>query len=133
MYLVKDPDIAALVHRNARTLSFVPIVELQTSGTCSISPEMWDRLNHGDPDKAVSRAIHKSHHANLAHTKIYDMHERSFAILADGLNSVKLAQGPVSIRLREWLRPMLTEASAASMYGAENPVAWDKGLIEDMA
>src|SRR6187402_1602863 len=103
MYIVKDPDIATLVHRHARTLTFVPIVELQMSGTCGISREMWDHLNDGNADKAVSRSIHKTHHTNLAPTRIHEMHERSFPFLAEAVNAVTAERGPVTIRLREWL------------------------------
>ncbi len=101
MYLVKDPDVAALIHRHSRTLTFIPIVEMQVSGTCGITQEMWDKFNPGgEKDKPISRAIHKIHHANLVPSKIHDMHVRSFGIMTGRLKRDHV--GKVALLLCAW-------------------------------
>jgi hypothetical protein len=132
MYLVKSPDTVALIHRHSRTLRFLDVAILQVTGTMGFTRDTWDKLNPtADEDQPVSRATHKGHHANMVPSKIHDMHDRSFDVIANRLNGMALTE-PEVMQVRPWLRNMMTVAAAAAMYGEDNPIVWDPSLIEDM-
>ena len=134
LYLCKSPDIAAMIHRRASSLSFAHVVELQVGPACGITAAQWRALNPtDDPGKPVSMATHRGHHANMRPDRIRDMHERAFEVIAGRLNDDDLLRGKrLRVETRVWLREVTTRAAASAMYGRENPIAWDPSLIEDL-
>jgi hypothetical protein len=133
MYLCKSPDVAAMVHRKASTLTFAHVVEFQVKPTCGVPDEVWKALNpDGDPKMPVSMATHRSHHANMRPDRLAGMHERAFEIIERHLNGSLGNCDRKRIDLLGWLREILTLSSASALYGKENPIAWDHTLVEEL-
>lgn len=137
--MVTDPSLAASIQRNAKTLSFTPLVPDITKRVLGLDDETVARIRKNlDPEPGDPRGF------------LADIHDVVYSALGPGwyLNSLsceasqelcfqltefaasfdKLGQTERELDLLQWARHLVTVGSARYLYGPRNPIAEDPGL-----
>lgn len=127
VYVINSPNLIRSVQKQPKTLSFPPIAADFSKTACGSSKEADDimqrNINGDEGDWGFSVAFYKILHPSLAPGPALDPMNR--VMIEEVANSMdKLLdphQGVRRLKLKEWIRHVVTIASTNSIYGPMNP------------
>jgi cytochrome P450 len=133
VYIISSPDLVQSALRNSKSLAFEPFIIETVGRVFDIEERGMAILRYSDPngDNDYMSDIHKSMSASLTPgPALLEMNARALETLAGILNNIGVEEQEKG--LYRWIRDSFTEASAEALYGPENPVIWDKSLIQSL-
>lgn len=133
IYVVTSGELVQAVFRNSKSFSFQPIANEGSERVFAVpKPIMKKFLQHDDESKdTLLVKTTKGMHTSLNHgLQILEMNSRALHTFAGILS--KFGSEPKEIALHHWVRDSFTLASAAAVYGSDNPIAKDHSLIQSL-
>ncbi|KAK0106240.1 hypothetical protein ONS96_003882 [Cadophora gregata f. sp. sojae] len=138
IYIISSPTLAQLAFRLSKTIDFETIKQNASVKALGFDQHGIDIVNAPLlPDPHVPGRM--SNYMTDLHTEMYgalaqgkqllDTNRKVLGGLVEILNEIG-GDGWKEMMLFGWLRDSYTTASAAALYGEENPVKWDKRFIQ---
>jgi hypothetical protein len=131
MYLISSPELSAAAFRNSKEIDFDSIVKAASCKLVGFDQHGKDIVCY-EPKNGEGSYITELHHEMYSSLGkgpgLLQTNARVLNCLAQYLNLVDVK--PQSKNLFRWMRDFYTVASAEALYGLNNPIAKDPGLIQ---
>ncbi|KAI9802284.1 MAG: hypothetical protein M1833_001790 [Piccolia ochrophora] len=123
-YVLNTPELAAAVHRNAKTLSFYPIVSFAVKGMAGLDKESMALINDYVHTEKGSRSfldeLHDIHNSTLVSGAFFDsLRDDSVRNLA---TCIRETQMPFQTSVFAWVRHLFTISTTDAVWGPGNPL-----------
>lgn len=131
--MVTSGELVQAVFRNSKSISFEPIANAGSGRVFAIPKDTMDVLTHqtsDSKDSIMSKTTRGMHTSMLPGSALLQMNSRALTAFAVFLKDIGTNEQPIN--LHRWVRDCFTLSSAEAFYGAENPIAEDKSLIQSL-
>lgn len=135
-YIVTSPQVAAQLQRSHKDLSFYNAILEVTRRMTGLPQSIMAKLAHNvDGHLGRDMGLMPIMHDMLANTlgrgeTLQAITSAQLSLFSSTLNGLARDGSVVDLDLLRWLQDVFTEANIATLYGPENPFAWDPSLIK---
>jgi hypothetical protein len=134
IYVIADPNLAAQVDRNSRTISFAPYVVLFAKRVLVPSKDALQSLAENleeDGNWGCRPQTMKAMHMSMAHgTDLEDTTQVMLQSLTPQMASVEKMAPRGRMDLLQWVKRVITQASTDAVFGQRHNPFHDPALVE---